>query len=98
MGPSSYTLKKFLFLTDKINMKIILTLTILFSLNTFAQTLETGTLPKPQKEPSKYEKMDSSDEEVFKRDVCRRPIEALETRYSQYSKAQLEKMKSECKY
>lgn len=40
--------------------------------------------------------MDEGGKQLLKRDVCRKPIEALETKYESISKDQLKKLKAEC--
>lgn len=67
-------------------MKTILLLTLIVSFHAFAQS------------PDKKDKMDYGDKQLLERDACRKPIEYLQTRYPDYTKEQLEKMKSECKY
>ncbi|WP_408097349.1 hypothetical protein ACJVC5_00110 [Peredibacter sp. HCB2-198] len=71
-------------------MKTLITMTLLLSFNSFAQSSNTQENPK--------KKMDYGDKQLLQRDTCRRPIEYLQTRYPDFTKEQLEKMKSECKY
>ncbi|WPU64348.1 hypothetical protein [Peredibacter starrii] len=66
-------------------MKTFILFTIFLSLTSFAA-----------EDPRK--KMDYGDKQLLQRDVCRKPIEYLQTRYPDFTKEQLEKMKSECKY
>jgi hypothetical protein len=75
-------------------MKIYLIITLLFSLSTLAQ------VPSPQskKTPRAQDQMDEGDKQLLKRDVCRKPMEALETRYDNIEKKDLEKMKANCQY
>lgn len=54
--------------------------------------------PINKKEEKKPEKRDYGDKQLLQRDVCRKPIEALETKYSDLTKEQLEKMKAKCSY
>lgn len=51
-----------------------------------------------KKDDKKKEKMDYGDKQLLNRDSCRKPIEALETKYPQYTREQLEKMKAKCDY
>lgn len=73
-------------------MKIVLIFLFLsLSFSSFAED-------KRAKETAQKEKMDYGDKQLLKRNVCRKPIEHLETRYKGISKEKLEKMKSECEY
>lgn len=70
-------------------MKTFIILSLLVSLNALAED---------SKKEEKKESMDDGDKQLLNRDVCRKPIEYLETRYSQFKKEELEKMKAKCKY
>ena len=73
-------------------MKTILTLSLLFSLNVFAQEANQ------KKEQPKKDQMDYGDKQLLRRDTCRKPMEYLETRYSDIPKEKLQKMKEDCSY
>lgn len=75
--------------TDKEYMKTFIILSLLVCLNALAED---------SKKEEKKESMDDGDKQLLNRDVCRKPIEYLETRYSQFKKEELEKMKAKCKY
>lgn len=70
-------------------MKTFIVLSLILSLNSFAED---------SKKEEKKESMDDGDKQLLSRDVCRKPMEYLETRYSQFKKEELEKMKAKCKY
>lgn len=72
-------------------MKIFLFLSMFFSLSTFAEN------SKPSKNMEKKEKMDYGDRQLHQRDVCRKPVEFLETRYGM-TKEEIEKAKAMCPY
>ena len=73
------------------NMKtLFIATTLLLSFHSWAQSSESK-LEEAKK------KMDYGDKQLFQRDICRKPIEYLETRYSDFTKAQLEEMKAKCK-
>lgn len=72
-------------------MKTLLVMTILFSLQAYSR-------PADPKESSKKDKMDYGDKQLLHRDACRKPMEALETKYPDIKKEELEKMKSKCDY
>lgn len=74
-------------------MKTLLILTILVSVNSYAQSDEAS-----KKLAEEKSKMDYGDKQLLKRDTCRKPIEALETKYPNLTKAELEKMKANCTY
>jgi hypothetical protein len=44
------------------------------------------------------DQMDEGDKQLLKRDTCRKPIEALETKYDNVDKKALVKMKENCQY
>ncbi len=72
-------------------MKIII-LFFIFSLVAFTQTL---TEEDKKKERAK---MDDGDKQLLQRDACRKPMEALETKYEHVQKEKLEKIKDTCPY
>ena len=72
-------------------MKTLFFLSLVLSLNTFAQTDTTKT-------KDKKDKMDYGDKQLLKRDTCRKPMEALQTKYPEMTKEDLEKMKAKCEY
>lgn len=72
-------------------MKTFIIFTLLLSFNSFAQSSNSQ-----EQDPRK--KMDYGDKQLLQRDTCRKPMEYLQTRYPDFTKEQLEKMKSECKY
>lgn len=74
-------------------MKILIAFTLMFSLNSFAQTTFEA-----KKEPQKKDDMDYGDKQLLRRDTCRKPMEYLETRYPNKTKEELAKMKKECAY
>jgi hypothetical protein len=75
-------------------MKTYLIITLLFSLSALAQTPS----PQSKKSPKAQDQMDEADKQLLRRDVCRKPMEALETRYDNVEKKDLEKMKANCQY
>lgn len=72
-------------------MKTLTILTLLLSLSAFAQSDDS-------KKDDKKDKMDYGDKQLLQRDTCRKPIEALETKYPNMTKEELEKMKAKCAY
>lgn len=72
-------------------MKFLLFLSMFISLSTFAENSE------PSKKMEKKEKMDYGDKQLHQRDVCRKPVEFLETRYGM-TKEEIEKAKAKCTY
>jgi hypothetical protein len=73
-------------------MKTLFALLLIFSFQSFAQSADSS------KKSDKKEQMDEGDKQLLKRDTCRKPIEALETKYPNITKEELEKMKSKCDY
>lgn len=73
-------------------MKTIMIVALLFSISTFAQSNDS------QKESEKKDTRDYGDKQLLQRDTCRKPIEALETKYPDIKKEDLEKMKAKCAY
>ena len=71
-------------------MKTLFILTLIVSINSYAQSDE--------KKDEKKDSMDYGDKQLLKRDTCRRPIEYLQTRYPDMKKEELEKMKAKCAY
>lgn len=65
---------------------------LMFSFGVMAQT------PQPKKEVPLKDQMDEGDKLLLARDVCRKPMEALETKFEGLDKKQLEKMKKDCQY
>ncbi len=72
-------------------MKTLIILSLFMSFNALANSEES-------KKDEKKNQMDYGDKQLLKRDTCRKPIEALETKYPDYTKEELEKMKSKCEY
>lgn len=70
-------------------MKTLIIFTLFLSLNALAED--------PKKEVKK-DTMDYGDKQLLKRDTCRKPIEALVTKYPNKTKEELEKMKAQCEY
>jgi FMN-dependent NADH-azoreductase len=71
-------------------MRTLIALTFFFSIYAYSQTKQEI------QETSKKLKMDYGDQQLLMRDVCRKPIEYLETRYSNVPKDKLLKMKEKC--
>lgn len=74
-------------------MKTLIIMTLLISLNAFSKTTDSS-----KKEQEKKEERDYGDKQLLERDTCRKPIEALETKYPDLKKEELEKMKAKCDY
>lgn len=73
-------------------MKLFLFVSICFSFSVFAQNSE------PQKKVEKTkEVIDYGDKQLHQRDICRRPVEFLETRYGM-TKEEIAKAKAKCPY
>lgn len=70
-------------------MKTLLVLSFLFSLNALAQTEDNAKKEK--------DKMDYGDKQLLQRDICRKPVEYLETRYGM-TKEEIQKQKAKCTY
>lgn len=75
------------------DMRTLIALTFFFSLYAFAQNKQELGQVKSYIEKNK---MDYGDQQLLMRDVCRKPIEYLETRYEGIPKETLIKMKEKC--
>ena len=64
----------------------------------FTLFLSLNALAEEAKKEVKKDTMDYGDKQLLKRDTCRKPIEALETKYPNLTKEELEKMKAKCEY
>lgn len=73
-------------------MKKIFVLALLLSSYSYAQDIDSKATSL------KKEEMDEGDKQLLKRDTCRKPMEALESKYLNLSKTELEKMQQECSY
>lgn len=73
-------------------MKMTILIALLVSVSAFSQTNEK------KKDLYHKDKMDYGDKQLLNRDVCRKPLEALETKYANIKKEELEKMKEKCGY
>ncbi len=73
-------------------MKKYLIISLLFSFGLMAQVSES------KKELLLKDQMDEGDKQLLNRDACRKPIEALETKYDKVDKKTLVKMKENCQY
>lgn len=73
-------------------MKMIILIAFFFSFAAFSQNDEK------KKDLYQKDKMDYGDKQLLNRDVCRKPIEALETKYDNIKKEELAKMKEKCGY
>jgi hypothetical protein len=69
-----------------------LIISILFSSSLMAQVTES------KKVIPLRDQVDEGDKQLLKRDACRKPIEALETKYDNVEKKTLVKMKEDCQY
>jgi hypothetical protein len=69
-----------------------LIISLLFSFSLMAGVTES------KKELPLKDQMDEGDKQLLKRDACRKPIEALETKYDNVEKKTLVKMKENCQY
>ena len=70
-------------------MKSLFILSLLFSLNVLAESEDNAKKEK--------DKMDHGDKQLLQRDICRKPVEYLESRYGM-TKEEIQKQKEKCTY